>query len=160
MYGHPLRHLAQLHEKLSEKTRNERNSSGMRIALGRACVPCQIFPDRNRAEHVRLQFWHDDAQTGGGATEAEKASLLDQTIQDRSRASRHGAQQVNHHMQRAIKGLDLSLQSHMHWQGMQDLSQNQRDPHLDHDQFWASRPPDLQAQLACEQLEGQCTIEA
>ena len=127
----------------------------MSIALGIACLACQILQEGKRTDHLRLQFRHDDAQTGGGANESEQASLLDQTIQNRSRASRHATQQVNHHVQGDIKGFHLRLQGHLQLQGMQDLSQDQRDPQLDQNQFWASRPPDLQAQLAFEQLESQ-----
>ena len=110
----------------------------MTIALGIACLACQILQDRNRTDHVRLQFRHNEAQTGGRANKSEQASLLDQTIQNRSRTSRHGTQQVNHDVRGDITGLHLSLQGHVQLQGMQDLSQDERDPQLDQDQFWAS----------------------
>ena len=102
-----------------------------------------------------LHVWYDDLQASGGPNETEKASLLDQPIQDGSRASRHRPQQLNQHMQRDVERFDLRLHRHMQLQGMQELSQDQRDPQLDHDQFWTSGPPDLQAQLAFEQLERQ-----
>ncbi len=126
----------------------------MSVALGIACCARQIMPVRNRTEHVRLQFGYDDAQAGGRANESEQASFLDQLIENRSGASRQGPQQVDHDVQGNIKGFHLGLQSYVQLQGMQELSQDQRDPQLDQHQFWASRPPDLQAQLAFEQLEG------
>src|SRR5205823_8139880 len=134
--------------------------SGMRIALGIASVAHEVLEISRRTEHVRLDLRHYDLEAAGGANESESTSVLHEPVDDGRGSCRDRLQQLDEQMHGNVKRVDFGLHGHMQLQGMQQLGQNEGQPQLDQHQFGAGSPPDVQAQFALEQLEGQFNVPA
>ncbi len=132
----------------------------MRIALGIASVAHEVLEIRRRTEHVWLDRRHHDLEAAGGAKKSESTSVLHEPIEDGRGFCWARLEQLDEHMHGNVKRVDFGLHGDMQLQGMQQLRQNEGHPQLDHDQFGASSPPEVQTQFALEQLKGQFNVPA
>lgn len=132
----------------------------MRIALGIASTAHEVGEVRWGTQHVRLDLWHDDLETGGGTKQSQHTSILHQAVDDRCGTYRQRVEHLDEDMHRDVKGGDVGLHGDMQLQRMQQLCQNEGNPQLDQDQFGACPPPNVQTQFAFEQLERQFNVPA